>query len=546
MSETEIHVFGIDLGTTYSCIARVDPTGRPEVIYNFEGDAITPSVVFFDGDKRVVGEEARNHAIVSPFQVVEMVKTQMGSDWRFEYDGTSYSPEEISSFILRKVVQDAEAQLGFPVKDVVITCPAYFGVREKTATKNAGEIAGLNVLSIITEPIAAAIANGLQDDRDRVIVVYDLGGGTFDTTLIEVKGGALTVITTDGDHHLGGRQWDEVLVSYCADQWMQTTGMSDNPLDDPEVTQELFQNAEKGKKALTARVKTDVAVAHMGKRELVSVTRETFDGLTKHLLEQTVDLTRKMLAAAAAPEKGHSTFDEILLVGGSTRMPQVKERLEAEFPGSPIKSFDPDLAVAKGAAIYAWKLSLDRMYAERFPDAPADAGVVQQRMTELAAETGVAPDQSGKLMNARTTIVTPRSFGTDAYHDVDGRQVLMVANLIKVNDQLPREKTMRFYTMDANQEAVDCRFFETLSSADSVDLVECQEIGGALLELPANLPGRAPIDVTFKLDEQGLLEVTAREPSGGKFVETQITTEGGISADELTAAAQRSRRLVIS
>lgn len=548
MDGAEIRVFGIDLGTTYSCIARVDPAGRPEVIFNFEGDPITPSVVLFDGEQRIVGGEAKNHALVRPGQVIEMVKTQMGAQtseghaWRFPYEGVDYSPEEISSFIIQKVVKDAESQLGFPITDVVITCPAYFGLEQKEATKRAGLIAGLNVMAIIVEPVAAAIASELQDGSDRVFVVYDLGGGTFDVTLVEVKGGALSVITTDGDHHLGGRQWDELIVNYCAEQWMEKTGSSQNPLDEPEVQQELFQKVEQGKKGITARGKADVAVSYNGQRELVSVTRETFDSLTSQLLEQTIELTRQMLSAAKA--KGYDSFESILLVGGSTKMPQVKERLEAEFPGKDVKSFDPDQAVAKGAAIYAYKMRVDQLWETRFKD--SEGG-----LDDMAAYIGMQPGRLRELADSPIpTIVTSRSFGVEAIHDIDGREMKRITNLIKLNDQLPAEGSSTFGTYSLNQPGADLRYFENLASETTVDPDEtsCIEIGSALLTLPANLPKGSPIEITFRLDEQGLLHATGREMTQNRIVDVEIKTAAGMSPEELAAATERSRsgQIVVS
>jgi molecular chaperone DnaK len=224
-------IFGIDLGTTYSCIAYVDEFGKSVIISNSEGDRTTPSVVQFEENNRVVGKEAKNSAVLNPSQVVEMVKRHVGeSNWRFGYNGTEYTAEEISSYILRKLVEDAEQSLGFSVKDVVITCPAYFGIAQRDATAHAGEIAGLNVREVINEPTAAAIMYGLQNEQDQVVLVYDLGGGTFDITVIEISAGAITVIATGGDHNLGGRNWDEAVVRYLAEQWKRETGSSDDPI----------------------------------------------------------------------------------------------------------------------------------------------------------------------------------------------------------------------------------------------------------------------------------------------------------------------------
>ncbi len=528
MSAAELRVVGIDLGTTYSCVAHME-VGRPVVIPNFEGKYTTPSVVFFHGDTRTVGEEAKNNAVLHPDQVVALVKRQMGSaDWRFPHGEANITPEEISSYILRKLIGDAEQYLGYPVKDVVITCPAYFGTAEREATKTAGEIAGLNVLSIVNEPTAAAIAYGLLEGGDKIIMVYDLGGGTFDITLIEFKGATITAIATGGDHHLGGRQWDEVVVNYLAAQWMTETGSSEDPTDSPETLQDLFAKAEAGKLALASpRGYTDIAVSHNGRPVGVRLTREKFDELTAHLLERTINYTRHMLVQAAA--KGYTRFDEILLVGGSTKMLQVRERVEQEFKIKP-KSADPDQAVAKGAAIYAYKMSLDRLFEE---------GLVKRDDPDIVLPS-IRP-----IVDVKIIIATSRSFGVVALQRRDGREVERVSNLIKVNTSLPVQVSKMFGTHEANQVQVDIHYVENLLQDDDVDPADCEEIGTAMLALPPNLPAGSPIEITFQLDEQGLLHTTARDMTTNRVVEVTIKTERAISAEEKAEAQERSRRVTI-
>src|SRR3954470_20443285 len=275
----------------------------------------------------------------------------------FEYEGQVYSPEDVSSFILRKVVGDAEVALGGEaITDVVITCPAYFGTAEREATANAGRLAGLNVRAILNEPTAAAIAYGLEQSDDQTVLVYDLGGGTFDITMIEIKDRLIRVICTGGDHRLGGVLWDEAIVMYLADQFRAQTGLDDDPMDDPEVLNDLFLQAERGKKTLTQREKAPFRVTHAGQQARVELDRDKFEEITRHLLDRTIELTREMLADAKA--KGYESFDKIILVGGATRMPQVRDRVVAEFDKEP-ESFDPDESVAKGAALFGLKESLE-------------------------------------------------------------------------------------------------------------------------------------------------------------------------------------------
>jgi molecular chaperone DnaK (HSP70) len=351
-------IFGIDLGTTYSCIAYVDEYGITHVVSNIEGDRTTPSVVQFNGEERIIGKEAKNSSMLEPDNTVDMVKRFMGKEgFSFEHEGTSYRPEEISSYILRKLVQDAEQQTGYQIKDVVITCPAYFGILEREATKVAGEIAGLNVRSIINEPTAAAICYGVHEEADQKVLVYGLGGGTFDITVIKIEGGNITVVCTEGDHHLGGGNWDETIVTYLAQQWQEETGSSEDPLESPETLQELYVRAEDAKKTLAQRAETSIAVMHDMQRKKISLNRETFDELTESLLERTIELTK--IAIAEAKKRGVEDFDQILMVGGSTKMPQVARRLQEEFGKKPIFC-EPDEVVAKGAAIFGHTLMLDQ------------------------------------------------------------------------------------------------------------------------------------------------------------------------------------------
>ena len=345
------YVFGIDLGTTYSCIARVDDTARAEVIKNNEGENITPSVVAFEGDNVIVGNDAKAEAVLNPDTTSMLVKTLMGkTDFAIRYNYEDKTPEEISSYILRKLAKDASEQLGVEVKDVVITCPAYFGTAERTATKNAGIIAGLNVLEIISEPTAAALYYGCaKEQNEKTILIYDLGGGTFDVTIMRISSDKIEVICSDGDHDLGGRNWDEVLIRYLANQFTENVG-AEVEFDEYAI-QDLRLKAEKMKKQLTSKNQASDMLEVNGKRSKISVTREKFDEITSTLLYETLNKTKE--AIEVAKNKGYQKIDEILLVGGSTRMPQVKSMLTENFKESEIKILEPDEAVAKGAAIHA-------------------------------------------------------------------------------------------------------------------------------------------------------------------------------------------------
>lgn len=328
-----------------------------------------------DGRHRIAAAQEMGYDI--PVQVTNLPENANASTADMQLEGTTtpedvanksdidMKPEEISSYILKKVVKDAEDTLRMEGKlgddeqihDVVITCPAYFGVTERDATKAAGVIAGLNVLAIINEPTAAAITYGVTDDsQNKTVLVYDLGGGTFDITMINIKPGEIRVICTGGDHNLGGKDWDDRVLMYLAEQYQSETGTPDNILEDAETLQELSLAAERAKKLLSAKEKAPVAVNYMGERVRVELTREKFDELTEDLLTRTIDLTREMFKEAEKKGFTQSDVSEILLVGGSSKMPQVMSRVKSEF-GIETKMFDPDESVAKGAAIYANKMS---------------------------------------------------------------------------------------------------------------------------------------------------------------------------------------------
>ncbi|GHO86339.1 Hsp70 family protein [Dictyobacter formicarum] len=552
--QTVTTVFGIDLGTTYSCIAYVDEFGKPVVIPNLEGDSTTPSVVQFEGDNRIVGKEAKNSAVMNPTEACELVKRHMGeSDWRFHYNGTDYTAEEISSYILRKLADDAEQATSIPVKDVVITCPAYFGIAERDATKKAGDIAGFNVREIINEPTAAAVMYGLQNEQDQLVLVYDLGGGTFDITVIEIQGGAITVVATGGDHTLGGRNWDEAVVRYVADQWMKEADSNDDPADTEETLQDLWIRVESAKHSLTARKETTVVVSHNGKRIGIPLTREKFDELTMPLLEQTINYTNATIEAARS--RGYSKFDQILLVGGSTKMPQVSERLKQEY-NVPLKVFDPDQAVAKGAAVYGRKLAIDEKIIHKIAELTGKTEekidldavsptVKEQAQQEVAEDSGLKLHAVKKYNDMSVTNVASHSFGIIAF-DPNTQQDI-ISNLVLVNDPLPFTKVSKFYTQEAEQETAELQVMENSVAEKTLrDVTLGQEIGNAVLHLPPRLPESAPIEVTFNLNREGRLHIIGREPSSQQSIEIEIQTIRGISEEETEAARKRSNKLVIS
>ncbi|EDN67651.1 Chaperone protein dnaK [Beggiatoa sp. PS] len=550
MSNQFKKIFGIDLGTTYSGIAYIDEHGKPVIVPNAENQRITPSVVFFDGHNILVGEVAKENARLYPNEVVAYVKRAMGDPhFLFKYNDKNYRPEEISSYMLRKLVNDAQQQLGEEITDVVITCPAYFGINEREATRLAGEIAGLTVRQIINEPTAAAIAYGtVETEAEKIVLVYDLGGGTFDITMIHIKPEVIDVICTGGDHNLGGKDWDDRIIQYLVEQFHQQTDSTADILADADTWQDLQLTAEKAKQTLSQREKAPLMVTYGGERVKVELTREQFEEITRDLLERTISLTHDMLSEAQ--KKGYHHFDEILLVGGSSRMPQVMGRVTKEFDIFP-KVFDPDEAVAKGAALFGWKLSINDELVKRVmvqtgksevdiqtepPDVPDDI------LKGLAEETGFT---LAAVKRSQITIrnVTSKSFGIIA---LDKQAQEIVLNLILKNTTVPAEVTQRFGTHLAAQETVDLRVMENEVSDQQLAPETAIEISTAILDLPANLPANSPIDITFRLNEEGRLEMTAVEVTEARKVSITIETSSVIQGEALEEAKVRSRSLIIS
>jgi molecular chaperone DnaK (HSP70) len=555
VSEGLKRVFGIDLGTTYSAIAYVDEHGKPVIVPNQESERITPSVVLFDGDNIIVGNTAKESAKVEPHRVVSRIKQHMGDpNYVFEHDGQVYSPEDISSFILRKVVGDAELALGDEkITDVVITCPAYFGTAEREATANAGRLAGLNVRAILNEPTAAAIAYGLEQGDDQTVLVYDLGGGTFDITMIEIKDRLIRVICTGGDHRLGGALWDEAVVMHLAEQFRAQTGVEADPMDDPEVLNDLFLQAERGKKTLTQRDKAPFRVTHAGQQARVELERAKFEEITRHLLDRTIELTREMLADARA--KGHESFDKIILVGGATRMPQVRDRIVAEFGKEP-EIFDPDESVAKGAALFGLKESLEDSVREMLaPEAAAAGGEAAEVNLETVSEAEVTEAldrlerQLGftltgpvrELVNTKIVNVLSKSLGVIS-RDEQNKDV--VVYLLPRNGEVPMEHSSDFGTDTANQMGVDIRVMA--GERDSPEPLDCADVGTATLNLPPNLPARSPIRVKFAISRDGRLSVTATDLTGGGSIDVEFETEAVMNAEEVAERSSALRLLNVS
>lgn len=545
------YVFGIDLGTTYSCIAYVDETGRATVINNQEGTNTTPSVVNFASPTQVVvGQVAKENAVIDPQNTVSLVKTLMGkSNFAINYNGEDKSPEEVSAYILRKLAEDASKLIDAEVKDVVITCPAYFGTAERTATKNAGEIAGLNVIEIISEPTAAALYYGCaKEQNEKTILVYDLGGGTFDVTIMRIGAGKIEVICSDGNHQLGGKDWDTEVMNYLATQFCSETGF-DGDFDE-YAQQDLRLKAEKAKQQLSSREEVPVMIDAAGLRARISLSRTTFNEITQALLNESIEKTDA--AIAVAESKGYKV-DEILLVGGSTRMPQVTEALVSKYGIEP-KILEPDEAVAKGAAIYAlgayegkvdeWKEKIESGEADLTNEEVKEEA---EKYQEAASVSTVAiPGLRGQKMSEVVTVATTKSYALKVL--VDGQE--KCCNMIIKNVKMENGSvsvTKQFGTADDNQETAELVVYESDFDTEYYDVDEDFNLGTASLDLPGNLPAGAPIQVTFTLNNEGILEVTGKDMTTNKEIHATMQATAGttMSKEDVAAAKAKSKAIAV-
>ena len=546
-------VFGIDLGTTYSCIAHVDASNQPEIIPNSQGERTTPSAVYFESPESViVGKIAKESADIDANSVVTFIKREMDNadqSWSREINGVKYNPMMISAAILRQLALDASANLNEEVKNVVITVPAYFGDSGKDATKTAGEIANLNVLGIIEEPTAAAIAYGMNQEAEKTILVYDLGGGTFDITVIKVNNGVIEVICTDGDHHLGGKNWDDVLVKLLIDKFEAETGPS-TIRQDPEAMQSLAILSETIKQRLSSTKSSKNRVQHDGASATIETTQEEFIKKTSELLQQSIDLTKK--AMDAAKKKGVTQFDEIILVGGSTKMPQVAERIEKEFSIKP-KSFKPDEAVALGAALYARQQQLRHKFTliydsteEGMNSGKSSEEVLNDPIKLENFVKGLPPEKraevTGIMRNPpiRITRITSKTYGVDAI--VSPEQKNMLCNVLMRNTQVPCKKEDTFSTIEDDQRTVRFEIRESIADKSVVELEEGTPIGEVLLkQLPSGLPAGTPISVHFSLDDQALLFFRAQ--CAGVEVHADFKRENALSEQQKSEAQKNLNKL---
>jgi len=490
-------LIGIDLGTTNSVIALVNEFGKPEIIPNKEGERTTPSVVLFDHDQVIVGSTAKQSAVADPENTIACIKSHIGSpEFMFTHNNVDFTPEDISAMILRKLIDDAENFLGEKISDVVITVPAYFNDIQRKATIDAGKIAGVNVMQIINEPTAAALTYGLDKKKAQTIIVYDLGGGTFDVTIMKIGENAFDVIGSDGDRKLGGNNFDEKLMGYLNQQFKNEHKI--DLLEDLVLSQDLRIKAENAKKILSNKLSTTVYLSAQGRSSKIEITRDVFSELVADLIART------QLLLEAVMDDAHldwSEIDQLLLVGGSTRTPAVFDMVKKVSGKEPSVNINPDEAVALGAAI--------------------QAGIINAR----EKDSNISEMVRMKYGSISVADVTAHSFGAITLDEYNNKRNAII---IPKNSKIPVRKSQIFYTTVPNQTSVKL----TVLQGEDKDPEFCTILGTTTLEFPPKQVN-SPIIFNYEYDVNGIINASAKDPETGKKSFIEIKREGALSGQEV-------------
>jgi molecular chaperone DnaK len=514
MKFLEGQTVGIDLGTTYSSIARLDDEGNAVALDNADDRTITPSVVLL-GDKGhvLVGPSYERISIEDPSHVIEAIKREMGNkDYFVVYQNKKLTAEFVSALILKKLKQDAEKVIG-PIANAVITVPYYFNDVRRKATQDAGRIAGLNVVDIINEPTAATLAFAWErgelgrtdvDQTEKTILVYDLGGGTFDVTVVKYTPTHFKVLATDGDVMLGGIDWSRRLVDHVAEQFLRKHG--EDPRESSESTMTFMQECEEAKRELSEKSRAEINVYHNGKSLSVAPTRSDFERMTGDLLQRTRDTTELVMQQSGINSKD---LDELIVVGGSTLMPVVEQMLIEVCGRPPNRELAPENAVAQGAAIHA--------------------AILEAR--GVGRESHLAQVIQGRLKSVETEDVNSHSLGiqvTDPEDRTKKRNHIMIPR----NSSIPKDATQRFFTTSDNQQRVHVHVLE----GEASDPAACAMIGDFRIhDLPPNLPKGSPVEITYRYDASGRIHASAKELTGNKAAATEIVRDAGLDNDGLSA-----------
>ena len=474
---------GIDLGTTNSVVAVLEG-GEPTVITNAEGNRTTPSIVAFKSEEVLVGELAKRQAVTNPDNTVRSIKRHIGTNWKESFEGKDYTPQEISARILQKLKRDAESYLGDDVTDAVITVPAYFNDAERQATKEAGQIAGLNVLRIINEPTAASLSYGLENNEDQKILVFDLGGGTFDVSILEISEGVFEVKSTSGDSKLGGDDWDQRVMDWLIEKFKSSTGIDLS--NDKMAIQRVQEAAEKAKIELSSTSETEINLPFITANDagpqhlLEKLSRSEFEKITADLVERTKEPVENALSDAGMK---FSDIDHVILVGGSTRMPSVQQLVKSITGKDPHKGVNPDEVVASGAAI--------------------QAGVLK-----------------GDVKDVLLLDVTPLTLGVETKGGI-------MTKMIERNTTIPTKRSEVFSTAENNQTQVEIHILQGEREMASGN----KSLGRfTLTDIPAAMAGTPQIEVTFDIDANGIVNVNAKDLGTGK--EQAITITGGTALED--------------